>query len=140
MWVFAEIVNVGLPVERPDAAILQAADWDTLQEARRIWMDGEQQTRSRVDAVASARVASRHSSKVPDDLHYWYWIRLRSAQKLARMIVPYDHTQTIFGISAAMTKPKMLRWVLISWWADGGVEDWCNEWQDIADEFGRSQN
>ena len=67
-------------------------------------------------------------------------IRLRSAQKLARMIVPYDHTQTIFGISAAMTKPKMLRWVLISWWADGGVEDWCNEWQDIADEFGRSQN
>ena len=121
LWLFAEILNVGLPVERPDAVIRGASSWESLQEARRNWLGAEQQVRKQVNRLASARIASRQSEEIPLGLHYWYWIRLRSAQKLARMIVAYDHSRTVFGVPSSVTKAKMLRWLLVSWWADGGI-------------------
>lgn len=140
MWVFAEIMNVGLPLERLDAAILRAESMDACFAAYRDWLSAEQQVRLRVDKLASSRMASGRPHEIPPALHYWYWIRLRSAQQLTRMIVPYDHSRTIFCVPPTMTKQKMLRWLLTSWWSDGGVTEWTFTWLDLADELQKRKN
>lgn len=140
MWIFREIVNLGLPSERPDTRIMRAESMRAWEQASLAWLDAEQRMRERVDNIVSARIASQGARDIPNGIHYWYWVRLISAQKLTRMIAPRDHSKTIFGVPPSVTKQKMLKWLLISWWADGGIAEWTFIWHDVADELKKRQN
>jgi len=119
--------------------MLLAGTQDAFCEAWREWLGAEQQMRTKVDRFARQRMAEKKRQDTPPDLHYWYWLRLVSAQKLTRMLVAYDHSRTIFRLPRSVTKLSFVRWLLVTWWADGGIEELGFSWQERCHDIGKRQ-
>jgi hypothetical protein len=139
-WIFCELKDVGLPTSRPDAAIFWAGSLNMLSLAEEAWTENETRARLQVDKFVRERIASQAALEVPRSIHYWYWARLIAAQQFTRMLVPFDHSQTIFRLPSKLSKQEFLEWLLISWWENGGISEWIFWRQDTHDAIKNRQN